>query len=1173
MGSRVDIATAADLLNFAAGASEGVVDAAVAESQLEGAVALHNLLHDQGVAYLADEVGMGKTYVALGVIALFRHFDPHFRVVVLAPRENIQVKWIKEWRHFVEKIVRVEDLRVKSVGGQPARALVKVNTLADLVTEASNDPDRDFITRLTSFSLAMSSSDGSLNRRREQLLRALPKLDPKLLNATNVERYKRNFGRAVNAALPPIDLLIIDEAHNLKAGWRDGKQAIRNTVIGCALGGRAIADEDSASFPGYGRKVKRVLMLSATPIETDIRQLWNQLDLLGFGGDWGSLRDRGKSAAEHREVARRLLIRRTNALHVAGKPLTKTEYRREWRRGGISVHDEPLAMANPRQKLAVALIQKKVSELLASGRYNHSFQVGLLASFESFLETVKNDERSQGAATQNNGEEDAAEDGLFHRSSEEAAAARDKGSDGLDVDAVNKIAKHHLAVFGTELPHPKMDAIVDELAKSFVSGRKSLVFVRRVASVDELQRKLEERYDEYLFAKLHRELASDSLRTEMALQIDAYRAQRRVSRHDLRARDANTGLAGTAERSTAESFFAWFFRGEGPDKVRSGATLADGLDQDSGAYSTLLEDNHIAGLLGVDAEQTCDALAASVGRDAASVTELVGRIAGAQHNVGGKLRRRTTMRAVQAAGLSVLAEAGGDVGSRAQHVLATVYPEFRAGRQAATPIPDVRVWLNTNTLFAELRRDRRSDLRQAIWPVASAESFPERMLDQEIRRELMATMLRKGHPIIDIFILIASRLGTLRQRSREDADEVSGAIATELLDLLQQQRANAASGFCSYYELAAAAERLDVITQLNIPDLKKTTPEERSRLLGRTLRAQRPVAGMAGSVNTEVVRQFRMPGYPLVLITTDLLKEGEDLHTFCSDVYHYGIAWMPSELEQRVGRVDRLGSQTARRLATKTTDPDGADKLQVFYPHLSDTVEVLQLRRVYHRLNRFLRMMHEGLGTPPQESADIDVRAEGLTVHQDIEPISEPLKTAFPVAPSMLVGKRRALAMTTKEARIFTHLMSRVQAELEGVGAGFLELRANNQLIGQLQLGPRSQPFTLMLRSIQGHPMLRCVSPVGRLQDAVLDEDEIARLPLPPFARVAVERNPRYQAYDIAIEGDILLGSERALSARSRLLVTTVCGAADDTELALFEADAPLLDMKDGLEAEVHVER
>ena len=68
----------------------------------------------------------------------------------------------------------------------------------------------------------------------------------------------------------------------------------------------------------------------------------------------------------------------------------------------------------------------------------------------------------------------------------------------------------------------------------------------------------------------------------------------------------------------------------------------------------------------------------------------------------------------------------------------------------------------------------------------------------------------------------------------------------------------------------------------------------------------------AGQPNT--VRQFRLPGYPFVLVTTDLLQEGEDLHTFCDCVYHYGISWTPSAMEQRTGRIDRVRSLTERRL-------------------------------------------------------------------------------------------------------------------------------------------------------------------------------------------------------------------------------------------------------------------
>ena len=66
--------TARHLVDFGGGA----MSKALAEDQLQGAVALHNVLAKEGFAYLADEVGMGKTYVALGVVSLIRFFHPGF---------------------------------------------------------------------------------------------------------------------------------------------------------------------------------------------------------------------------------------------------------------------------------------------------------------------------------------------------------------------------------------------------------------------------------------------------------------------------------------------------------------------------------------------------------------------------------------------------------------------------------------------------------------------------------------------------------------------------------------------------------------------------------------------------------------------------------------------------------------------------------------------------------------------------------------------------------------------------------------------------------------------------------------------------------------------------------------------------------------------------------------
>src|SRR3982751_6664396 len=112
----IDLSVAAQLLDFGASIGKGPR----AEEQLKGAVAIHNILEQQGVAYLADEVGMGKTYVALGALALFRHFDPNFRVAIIAPRENIQNKWMKELGNSPRHNVRFPDLRMTAIDRQPA---------------------------------------------------------------------------------------------------------------------------------------------------------------------------------------------------------------------------------------------------------------------------------------------------------------------------------------------------------------------------------------------------------------------------------------------------------------------------------------------------------------------------------------------------------------------------------------------------------------------------------------------------------------------------------------------------------------------------------------------------------------------------------------------------------------------------------------------------------------------------------------------------------------------------------------------------------------------------------------------------------------------------------------------------------------------------------------------
>ncbi|OBJ70985.1 helicase-related protein [Mycobacterium sp. 1274756.6] len=79
-------------------------------------------------------------------------------------------------------------------------------------------------------------------------------------------------------------------------------------------------------------------------------------------------------------------------------------------------------------------------------------------------------------------------------------------------------------------------------------------------------------------------------------------------------------------------------------------------------------------------------------------------------------------------------------------------------------------------------------------------------------------------------------------------------------------------------------------------------------LMGR-LEADFRVAVMHGGVNRErrrrIMADFRSGGYDFVLANR-VASEGLDFE-FCSAVINYDLPWNPMEIEQRIGRIDRIG--------------------------------------------------------------------------------------------------------------------------------------------------------------------------------------------------------------------------------------------------------------------------
>lgn len=68
---------------------------------------------------------------------------------------------------------------------------------------------------------------------------------------------------------------------------------------------------------------------------------------------------------------------------------------------------------------------------------------------------------------------------------------------------------------------------------------------------------------------------------------------------------------------------------------------------------------------------------------------------------------------------------------------------------------------------------------------------------------------------------------------------------------------------------------------------------------------------VCGQTKTEIrdrlMLAFNSPLFPEVLVSSSVMGEGVDLHRFCRHVIHHDLCWNPSTLEQRTGRLDRVG--------------------------------------------------------------------------------------------------------------------------------------------------------------------------------------------------------------------------------------------------------------------------
>lgn len=427
----------------------------MAAKQTEGVAYLWNLLSEHGVALLADEVGMGKTFQAIGVAAMLWKVKPDARVLVMAPNRDICYHWRRELDGFVRNHYRDTDHNVKnSIDGGPVPSVQLCFGLESLASAVERGAGHLYVTTIHSLSGLVPSCEKASGNLALKARKAAGKLHKRIKSALSGEGF---------------DLVILDEAHYLRN--RDG-------------GSQRVSAAKAFFGDETSRLAQRNLLLTATPSHTSLADVENLLSyfktLEPKQGDWEMAR-RAEALLNQYGLRRLRLMESHEGLY------SKQHYRHEQARPSNFE-------GRPDAELFFAFYQKRLIADLKRTNENKSLMYGYLEGFESVGRNLDDDPVTSG--TQTNGE-DERDPNDFQKA--------------FDTDLLRELTKDYYEQLH-ELPrHPKYDAIVEQCLPGSLDDTsrqltefKHLIFVRRIPSVRELTQRFNAAYDDQLAGKLLR---------------------------------------------------------------------------------------------------------------------------------------------------------------------------------------------------------------------------------------------------------------------------------------------------------------------------------------------------------------------------------------------------------------------------------------------------------------------------------------------------------------------------------------------------------------------------------------------------------------------------------------------------------------------------------------------
>ncbi len=835
--------------------------------QSEGVASLWYLFKEKGFAYLADEVGMGKTRQAMAVIAMQFLKKPDSRVVIVCPGETLQQQWLTEWDLFVRNCVRPIAYHLRTehcLVEAPVRPLLH-HRLHDFVQALLLDEAPLHLLRYSSFSRPIGfRGANSRNDIKEQYCHCLRQVGidnawqqeeenivtenkmqgrdeavwrPELtrnLNSAYVHRIRPLIGNR------PIDLIVFDEAQYLRR--TDNRQ---NTHIRQLF---------------TNQNISKWLFLSATPLHTSEKDLFSLDDYLcthsaagkdaSFPCQKAECENPGCAQLRHQhdnegtdiiDLMKTFVVRRTRKyVDARNNHYSKTKYR-DYRKSPAYISTDPF------YALTSALVQKHLVAALDGN--NNRFRQGECSSFESLASSVgglvqDSDGNSQRQELENTNSN--------HQAQEQTT---------LDRSLIDQLNESFRKAFGPLLgresdetlamPHAKLMELVDQLDKRCLRNgvnHKTLVFVRRLDTVDEL-----------------------------LVQLNA-RLQKEVDRRvELWA-------------SWLEAHTDWCKQPLNPETFWQSYADED-LESDD-------NEKEKEAILSIDLGKAEELPYFKARRSKGFIWSFSQRLQKEDRSPLNWLRSRENSQ-----------------NTYWDKLLSVLYPDQASMPQWLTEDhahPNDQYWNLVTLKQCILQTLRHSDFLVDLYILDKHVVLPSLGRKTNLGDKLLALLEDNGLP----------SSGDLRQLGNNWRIRLRN--------------------WCDHFAL---------IRDKSLRSRQDETPEELSNNMWRRFVGASPILARSGRIqNGNVVPQFKIPGAPNILISTDVLKEGVDLHLFCDEVIHYGVAWTSGDLEQRIGRIDRVGSLYQRKISSFDPKRNEADypRMKIEFPYLQGTLDEMQVTRVVY---------------------------------------------------------------------------------------------------------------------------------------------------------------------------------------------------------------------------------